>query len=108
MNSICISGHLTRDPILRNLENDNAVCTLFIANDVFFGAGKKTNFIKVTAWGRQGKILAGHARQGTELFITGRLEQGSYQDADGTTVYDVGVVLEHFNFGGRPSAAESE
>jgi len=108
MNSICINGRLTKEPIFRNLENDNAVCTLYIANDVYFGSEKKTNFIKITAWGKQGKILSELAKKGSELFITGRLDQSTYNDSNGNTVYDVGVVLEHFNFGSRPSTTRAE
>ncbi len=108
MNTICINGRLTVDPILKNLENDNAVCTLFIANNVYFGESQKANFLKVTAWGKQGKILAEHARVGTELFITGRLEQHTYTDRNGSTVYDVGIVVEKFNFGMRPTVPVSE
>ena len=108
MNTICINGRLTTNPILRNLENDNAVCTIFIANNVYYGSSKKTSFLKVTAWGNQGRILAEHARTGTELFITGRLEQNSYTDSSGSTMYDVGIVVENFNFGPRPAADHSE
>jgi single stranded DNA-binding protein len=108
MNTICINGRLTTDPIFRELENSNAVCTLFIANNVYFGASQKANFLKVTAWGEQGRIIAEHARIGTELYITGRLEQSTYTDRNGATVYDVGIVVEKFNFGMRPAALVSE
>ena len=104
MNTICINGRLTVDPILRELENDNAVCTLFIANNVYYGGSEKANFLKVTAWGTQARVLAEHARIGTELYITGRLEQSTYTDNNGNTVYDVGIVVEKFNFGARPAA----
>ncbi len=108
MNTVCINGRLTADPILKNLENDNAVCTLFIANNVYFGESQKANFLKVTAWGKQGKIIAEHARKGTELYITGRLEQNTYTDKNGETVNNVGIVVENFNFGLRPAAPVTE
>ena len=104
MNTICINGRLTVDPILRELENDNAVCTLFIANNVYYGNSQKANFIKATAWGRQARILAEHARTGTELYITGRLDQSTWVDSNGSTIYDVGIVVEKFNFGSKPAA----
>ncbi len=102
MNKICISGRLVKDPDLKILENNNAVCTIFIANDVHFGNNKKTSFFKCTAWGNIGKIIKEHGRQGTELYITGRLEQNKYQDKDGKTVYDVSIVVEQFDFGAKP------
>lgn len=108
MNQVCINGRLTTNPIFKELENDNAVCTLFIANNVNFGKAKKANFLKVTAWGKQGRILAEHARTGTELFITGRLEQRTYVDSHGSTIYDVGIVVDRFDFGHNPSPRLSE
>lgn len=108
MNQVCINGRLTTNPVFRELENDNAVCTLFIANNVYFGKNQKANFLKVTAWGKQGRVLAEHARTGTELFITGRLEQSTYVDRHGSTIYDVGIVVERFEFGNNPHSQLSE
>jgi len=102
MNNVCINGRLTGEPIFKNLGNDNAVATLFIANTV---SSKKVNFLKATAWGKQAKIIAEHARKGMELFITGRLEQSSYINSKGDTVYDVSITVENFNFGKRPSGS---
>jgi len=108
MNTVCINGRLTAEPVFKELENNNALCTMFIANNMYFGEKKKTNFLKVTAWGSQARILADHARTGTELFITGRLEQSSYTGQNGSTVYDVGIVIERFNFGMKPAEAVKE
>ncbi len=101
MNKIHINGRLVKDPLLKELENNNAVCNFFIANDVHFGANKKTGFYKVTAWGNNARIIAGHAATGTELFITGRLEQSRYENEKGEIVYDTGIVVEQFDFGAR-------
>ena len=99
MNKVCINGRLIREPDYKELENNNSVCTIFIANDVFFGQNKKTGFFKVVAWGKMGKIIADNCATGTELYITGRLEQSQYQDEHDKTIYDVYIVLEQFDFG---------
>lgn len=105
MNKVCINGRIIKETSLKELENNNALCTFFIANDVHHGAGKKTGFYKVTAWGNQARIIAGHAKVGSELFITGRLDQYTYEDENKKTVYDVSIVLEHFDFGHAPASA---
>lgn len=106
MNKLCINGRLTMAPVLKELENNNALCTFFIANDIHFGANKKTGFFKATAWGSQARIIAEHAAVGSELFISGRLEQYRYEDENGKTVYDNSIVVEQFDFGARAAAAE--
>ena len=106
MNRLSINGRLTLAPVLKELDNNNAQCTFFIANDIHFGANKKTGFFKVTAWGQQARIIAEHAKVGTELFISGRLEQYRYEDEKGKTVYDNSIVVEQFDFGSRPAAVD--
>lgn len=104
MNTICINGRLTNDPIFKELQDNNAVCTIFLANNVYFGSNEKTNFLKVTAWGAQARILAEHAKTGSELFVTGRLDQSTWVDQNGSTHYDVTIMVERFNFGSKPAA----
>lgn len=106
MNKVCISGRLIKNPDLKPLENNNFLCTFFIANDVWFGSNKKTGFFKCTAWGTLGKIIAENATIGTELFITGRLEQYRYDDDQGNTVYDNSIVVEQFDFGAKSVNSE--
>ncbi len=60
----------------------------FIANNVWFGQNKKTGYYKRQAWGPIGRIIADNARTGTELFITGRLDQYRYENDKGDIVYD--------------------
>ncbi len=108
MNKICLNGRLIREPETKELESNNFICTIFIANEVHFGQNKKTGFYKCTAWGNIGKIIAEHAETGTELFITGRLDQHRYEDEKGNTVYDNSVVIEQFDFGARVEGGKDE
>ena len=105
MNKICINGRLTKDPELKPLENDNSLCSFFIANDVHFGNNKKTGFYRCTAFGNIAKIIADHAKKGTELFISGRLDQRRYEDKDGKSVNDVSIIIDQFDFGAKPASS---
>lgn len=58
------------------------------------------------AWGSQARIIAEHATVGSELFISGRLVQYQYKHENGKTVHDNSIVVEQFDFGSRPAAAE--
>lgn len=108
MNRVCISGRLLKEPELKNLNNNNAVCTFFIANNVHFGNNKKTGFYKCVAWGNVGKIVAEHAKTGTKLFIAGRLDQRWYEDKNGNSVNDVSIIVEQFDFGARSEDNEDQ
>ncbi len=108
MNNLSINGRLIKDPELKELENKNFRCTFIIANDVYFGQNKKTGFYKCTAWGKIGKILAENAKTGTELFLSGRLEQNRYENEHGDMIYDVGIVVEQFDFGAKIEEIENK
>ena len=103
-----INGRLVKEPELKELDRGNARCVIFIANDVYLGQNKETGFYRVTAWGKLARIVAESANTGTELFITGRLEQNRYEDENGNTIYDVGIVMEQFDFGARSSKSADE
>jgi len=101
MNKVMINGRLIREPEFQPFENNNSRCTIFIANDVYQGTKKVTGFYRCVAWGKLGQIIADNAKTGTELFITGHLEQHRYEDETGKMVYDVGIVIEQFDFGAK-------
>lgn len=107
MNKVIINGRLIKDPEIQPTKGDGLRCTFFIANDVWLGQNKETGFYRVTAWGKIGKIIADTCVTGTELFITGRLEQHRYEDEMGKMIYDTGIVLEAFDFGARASNTDS-
>ena len=108
MNKICINGRLTKDPELKTTENNVSLCTFFIANNVNFGENRKTGFYKCVAFGNPGKNIAEYAKKGSELFITGRLDQYRYEDNNGKTRYDVSIVVDNFNFGAKPASASED
>jgi len=101
MNKIMINGRLIKDPDTKHMEKNALLCTFFIANDVWFGSNKKTGFYKCQAWGPIGKIIGDNAKTGTELFITGRLEQYRFENDKGDTIYDNYIIVEQFDFGAR-------
>jgi len=107
VNAVHINGRLVKDPELKTFESNTRLCTFCIANDVWFGGNKKTGFYWCNAWGKPGMIIADNAKKGTELFVTGRLEQNRWDDEKGVTHYDVAIVVEQFDFGKNSSSAET-
>ncbi|MBV6492467.1 MAG: Single-stranded DNA-binding protein [Turneriella sp.] len=104
MNKVCLSGRLTTDPYFKKFENDVKRCTIFVANDVYYGSEKSTGFYKVTAWGKKAELIAQHFKTGVEIFVTGHLEQNRYEDENGKLVYDNEIVVDEFNFSGNRQA----
>lgn len=99
MNSVILIGRLTRDPEVRYIsENTMAVATFTIAIDRFGGKEKKTDFPRITVFGKQAENCEKYLSKGRLVGIQGRLQTGSYQNKDGNTIYTTDVVADRVQF----------
>ena len=89
LNSVCLTGNLTRDPDLRSTPNGQTVCSFRIACNGL--REDRTVYTDVTTWGRQAENVAQYTRKGSRVAIKGRLEPvRTYERRDGGT----GATLE--------------
>lgn len=101
MNNVVLIGRLTRDPEVRYIsESQTAVATFTLAIDRPTGAGKekKTDFPRITVFGRQAENCERFLTKGRLVGIQGRIQTGSYTDKDGKTVYTTDVVADRVEF----------
>lgn len=111
MNNVVLIGRLTRDPEVRYIsENTMAVATFTIAIDRFGGKEKKTDFPRITVFGKSAENCERFLKKGRLVGIQGRIQTGSYQNKDGATVYTTDVVADRVEFlewgdkGGNPNS----
>lgn len=101
MNSVVLIGRLTKDPEVKYISNNQmAVATFTVAIDrpVKQGAEKKTDFPRVTVFGRQAENCERYLAKGRLVGIQGRIQTGSYTNKDGATVYTTDVVADRVEF----------
>ncbi|MEI3518051.1 MAG: single-stranded DNA-binding protein [Clostridia bacterium] len=101
MNSVVLIGRLTRDPEIRYIpESQMAVATFTVAIDrpVRSGQEKKTDFPRVTVFGRQAENCERFLAKGRLVGVQGRIQTGSYTNKDGVTVYTTDVVADRVEF----------
>ena len=101
MNSVVLIGRLTRDPEVRYIsETQMAVATFTLAIDrpARSGQEKKTDFPRVTVFGRQAENCERFLVKGRLVGIQGRIQTGSYTNKDGQTVYTTDVVADRVEF----------
>ena len=112
MNSVVLIGRLTRDPETRYTSGSQmAVCTFTIAIDRVTRQGeeKKTDFPRITVFGKQAENCERFLKKGRLVGVQGRLQTGSYTNKDGATVYTTDVVADRVEFlewGDRQSSGE--
>lgn len=82
-NNITVVGNLTRDPELRFTQGGRAVCTLGLAVNRRYQVNnewqEETSFLNCVLWGQLGENVSASCQKGARVFVTGRLQQRSYQ-----------------------------
>lgn len=101
MNSVNLIGRLTKDPEVRYIsETGMAVATFTVAinRPVKQGQEKKTDYPRVTVFGRQAENCERYLDKGRLVGIQGRIQTGSYKGRDGKIVYTTDVIAERVEF----------
>lgn len=109
-NKVILMGNLTRDPQLRYLPSNMAVCEFGLAvnrrwRDKDGNQKEEVCFVDVTAWGRQAETINQYLTKGRGILIEGHLRLESWTGQDGQKRSKHTVVVENFQFvGGRGEA----
>ena len=81
MNTVALTGRLTRDPELRELPDGTPVCTIRLATDD--GGGRDPLYIDVTTFGAGAAACAEYLSKGRYVEVQGRLRYSEWQTDDG-------------------------
>ena len=93
MNSINLTGRLTRDPELRSVSSKEKVCKLRLAVDGL-APGRETGFVNVACFGKPGEAAAHVLSKGWLVAVSGRLSYREWESEGCSKVHDYEVVGE--------------
>ena len=104
-NKVILMGNLTRDPQLRYLPNNTAVCEFGLAMDRKWrdsDGNQKEDvcFVDVSAFGRSGEVLNQYMTKGQPVLVEGHLRFSSWTGQDGQKRSKLSVVVDSFRFVG--------
>lgn len=108
VNTVVITGRLTRDVELRSLDGGANVANFSVAVERNY-VDKNTNerpcdFINVTAWRGTADFVAKYFHKGDMIAVEGSLQTRQYQDKDGNNRVATEVVANNISFCGGRSA----
>lgn len=109
MNSVNLTGRLTRDPDVRYANNGTTIARFTLAVNRKFKSesGPDADFPSVVVFGKSAEFVEKYFHKGMKMEVSGRLQTGSYTKEDGTKVYTTDVVAESVEFGESKNASES-
>jgi single-strand DNA-binding protein len=95
---ITVTGNVTADPELKFASNGNARLSFSIASNKRFQVNgewqEETSFFNVVAWRGIAEMAANVLEKGTPVVIKGRLEQRSWENAEGEKRSTVEIVAD--------------
>ncbi len=97
-NRVELIGNLTRDPELRYTPSGAAVATFTIAtNRSYISDGERkeeADFHRIVAWNKLAELCSQLLKKGTRVFVSGRLQNRSWEGQDGQTRQVTETVIE--------------
>ncbi len=112
INQLTVSGNLTRDPELRNLNSSQSVCSIRIAHNERFkdSAGEwqdRAQYFDVTIWGGLGEWIAKNVSSGDKVVVAGRLRWREWETEDGNKRQAVDITADSIIPIGRRNATKA-
>ena len=100
MNKVILIGRLARDSDVRNSNNNIMVLKNTVAVDRRNKQDGQSaaDFIPIVAFGKTAEFMSNYFSKGKKVAITGRIQTGSYENAEGKKVYTTEVVVEEVEF----------
>lgn len=108
LNKVMLIGNLGKDPEVRYTGSGQAVASFSLATSERFKnkqSGEweeKTEWHRVTLWGKQAEVAGEYLAKGKTVFIEGRLQTRKWTDRDGNEKYTTEIVGERMQMlGGK-------
>jgi single-strand DNA-binding protein len=102
INKVILVGNLGKDPEVRYTPNGKAVANLTLATseswkDQSGQIQEKTEWHRVSMFGKLAEIAGEYLRKGSQVYIEGKLQTSKWKDQQGQDRYTTEVVLDPFN-----------
>lgn len=109
MNSVQLTGRLTRDPEVSYSNGGATIArfTLAVNRRYTTESGPTADFIRCVAFGKTAEFIEKYFRQGRKMNLNGRIQTGSYENKDGQKIYTTDIVVENAEFGESKSSTEN-
>ena len=101
-----LEGHLTKDPELKVTGSGKKICSFTVANNKH-GKDAGENFIDCVAWEGRGETISKYFKKGSQIVVTGRLDQQAWKTKDGQNRSKLVIIVDDFSFIGKKEEKEN-
>lgn len=99
LNSVAMTGRLTKDVDLRYTKSGTAVGSFTLAVDRQFkskSGERETDFVNCQVWRKSAENFANFTHKGALVGIQGRIQTRTYDDKNGNKVFVTEVIVDNF------------
>ena len=113
INKATLIGNLGRDPEMRYMPSGDAIATLSVATtdtwkDKSGEKQEKTEWHRVSLFGRLAEIAGEYLKKGSQVYIEGRIQTRKYTDKDGVEKYSTEIVATELKMlGGKAQGGDT-
>jgi single-strand DNA-binding protein len=113
VNKAILLGNLGRDPEMRYSASGDAIASFSIATTETWkdkGGQKqeKTEWHRITAFGKLAEIAGEYLKKGSSVYVEGRIQSNEYTDKEGVEKVSYGVVIDKLQMlGGKQTESEA-
>jgi single-strand DNA-binding protein len=113
INKVMLIGNLGKDPEIRYMPSGDAIANLTLATtenwkDKAGEKQEKTEWHRVSMFGRLAEIAGEYLKKGSAVYIEGKLQTRKWQDKDGNDRYTTEIVANEMKMlGGRASGGDT-
>lgn len=96
-NKVQLIGHVGQEPEVKTVNNKKVANLSLATNEVYYKDNgdkvEKTEWHRVTAWGKTAEIIDKYVVKGKEIAVEGKLTHRNYDDKDGNKRYVTEVLV---------------
>ena len=111
LNRSILMGRLTRDPELKQTQNNVSVATFTLAVERNYQSDKDnkvSDFINIVAWRTTADFVSKYFKKGQLVAVEGSIQTRNYQDKDGNNRTAFEVVADHVYFAEKKQGGSAQ
>ncbi|MFA6050226.1 MAG: single-stranded DNA-binding protein [Candidatus Paceibacterota bacterium] len=104
LNKVLLYGNMTKDPEVKALPSGIKVASFSLATNRTFKdkngvKQEKVDFHNIVVFGKQAELIEQYMKKGNPIYVEGRIENRSWEGADGKKNYRTEIIVDSFQFG---------
>jgi len=113
VNKVILIGRLGADPQLKYTPSGRANVNFNLATNAFWkdqegNQQERTDWHRMVAWGKMAEVMGEWLKKGSLVYLEGRLQSRSYDDANGVKKWITEVVVSDMEMLGRKGGEGGE